>query len=197
MRNKYWRLVLLLIVAIVSWWWGRPKTSNEATSTAIPPVLTTRLLSQKKPTLPAAPMVITSPTQLQAESLPAAAPSKFVRIEAQPPPQVVVPSSYVADSKPNPAAQEIEEISFNMRSFSLRFGGNPVGTNAEIIKALNGGNEAHVNYLPAIKRINGNGELVDQWGTPYFFHANSATELEVRSAGPDRKLYTADDLTAR
>ena len=194
MRKKYWSLVLLLTVAIVAWWWGRPKTSNEATRAPVPPPLKTQKVNQ---TNAAAPILITSPTQLQADSRPAAAPSKFVRIEAPPPPPVVVPGSYVADSKPNPAAQEIEEISLNIRNYSLRFKGNPVGTNAEIIKALNGGNEAHVNYLPTSKRINGNGELMDAWGTPYFFHANSATELEVRSAGPDRKLYTSDDLIAR
>jgi hypothetical protein len=197
MRKNYWSLVLLLIVALVAWWWGRPKTANEAASAPIPTPPTTQKVNQTKAAGPAVPTLITSPTQLQAEPLAASLPSQFVRIEAPPPPPVVVPGSYVADTKPNPVAQEMEEISLNIRNFSLRFGGNPVGTNAEIIKALNGGNEAHVNYLPASKRINGNGELMDAWGTPYFFHANSATELEVRSAGPDRKLYTSDDLTAR
>lgn len=189
--------MLLLIVAILAWWWGRPKTLQESINEDIPPSSTTQRAIQKKVSLAVSPTLITSPTQLQAESVASSIPSKFTRIEAPPPPPVVVPESYAMDSKPNPAAQEIEEISLNIRSFSLRFGANPVGTNAEIIKALNGGNEAHVNYLPAIKRINRKGELMDAWGTPYFFHANSATELEVRSAGPDRKLYTSDDLTAR
>jgi hypothetical protein len=75
------------------------------------------------------------------------------------------------------------------------FGGNPVGNNAEITRALLGENPKQANFLKAEagQRINANGELVDGWGTPYFFHALSGTEMEIRSAGPDKKMYTADD----
>jgi hypothetical protein len=47
---------------------------------------------------------------------------------------------------------------------------------------------------PQHPRINAEGALTDGWGTPYFFHHISANYMEVRSAGPDRLLYTADDL---
>jgi hypothetical protein len=43
-------------------------------------------------------------------------------------------------------------------------------------------------------RINKHGELVDPWGTAYFFHQLSGKETEIRSAGPDKILWTADDL---
>jgi hypothetical protein len=43
---------------------------------------------------------------------------------------------------------------------------------------------------PAVK----DGGLVDRWGTPYWFHPNSAHQVEIRSAGPDRQLFTDDDL---
>jgi hypothetical protein len=46
-------------------------------------------------------------------------------------------------------------------------------------------------------RINGNGELVDVWGTPYFFHQLSGTDTEIHSAGPDRIMWTADDLITK
>jgi len=36
--------------------------------------------------------------------------------------------------------------------------------------------------------------VMDRWNTPYWFHANAATQVEIRSAGPDRNLFTADDL---
>jgi hypothetical protein len=46
-------------------------------------------------------------------------------------------------------------------------------------------------------RINGKGELVDYWGTPFFFHQLSGTEMEIHSAGPDKVMWTADDLVTK
>lgn len=79
------------------------------------------------------------------------------------------------------------------------FGGNPVGTNPEITAALAGNNPKQINFIKpeAGMQINGNGELVDAWGAPLFFHQLSGTDMEVRSAGPDRKLWTPDDLVTR
>lgn len=91
----------------------------------------------------------------------------------------------------------------NMRiaiaNYGSRFGGNPVGTNPEITAALNGDNPNQVKFISAESglRINGQGELVDSWGTPFFFHQISGTETEIRSAGPDRKMYTSDDLVTK
>ena len=88
----------------------------------------------------------------------------------------------------------------NMRSafhqYQQRFGGNPVGTNPEITKALNGGNQKSVVFVDpdAGLRINDQGVLIDNWGTPFFFHQLSRTVMEIHSAGPDRKMWTADDL---
>ena len=49
-------------------------------------------------------------------------------------------------------------------------------------------------FLPADNpAINSKGELCDRWGTPYFFHQMSGEKMEIRSAGPDRTLWTADD----
>lgn len=89
-------------------------------------------------------------------------------------------------------------MALNLRHFGQRFGGNPVGTNAEIVKTLNGGNAKGVCYLPQESlRLNEQGELIDSWGTPYFFHQLSAHETEIRSAGPDRILWTGDDILAK
>ena len=46
-------------------------------------------------------------------------------------------------------------------------------------------------------RVNENGEMVDPWGTPYFFHQLSGHEMEIHSAGPDKIMWTFDDLVAR
>ena len=72
--------------------------------------------------------------------------------------------------------------------------GNPVGTNAEITSALTGRNPLRLSLIPADHpAINPVGELCDRWGTPFFFHAESASRMEIRSAGPDRKMWNDDD----
>ena len=73
--------------------------------------------------------------------------------------------------------------------------GNPVGTNAEITAALTGRNRLRLSLIPADHpAINAEGELCDRWGTPFFFHAESATRMDIRSAGPDRKMWSNDDV---
>jgi hypothetical protein len=64
---------------------------------------------------------------------------------------------------------------------------------------LNGKNPTQANFIKAEAgmRINENGELVDPWGTPYFFHQLSGTEMEIHSAGPDKIMWTRDDLVTK
>jgi hypothetical protein len=74
--------------------------------------------------------------------------------------------------------------------------GNPVGNNAEITAALTGRNRLRLALIPPDHPvINAKGELCDRWGTPFFFHAESAAKMEIRSAGPDKKMWTSDDVT--
>jgi hypothetical protein len=35
---------------------------------------------------------------------------------------------------------------------------------------------------------------VDRWGEPLYFHAISRDRLEIRSAGPDKIMWTPDDV---
>jgi hypothetical protein len=86
-----------------------------------------------------------------------------------------------------------------IKRYGSQYGGNPVGLNAEITAALNGGNTNQARFINEDSglRINGRGELVDYWGTPFFFHQLSATEMEIRSAGPDKVMWTPDDLVTK
>lgn len=89
----------------------------------------------------------------------------------------------------------LDNIQFALRDYRSALGENPVGTNAEITSALLGNNRKQAKVpLPDGATINGLGELCDPWGTPYFFHQQSGTRMEIRSAGPDHKLWTADDV---
>jgi hypothetical protein len=93
----------------------------------------------------------------------------------------------------------MENMRAVLRQYNQRFGSNPVGTNPEITAALNGANPHQVVFINAEDglRINEHGQLVDNWGTPFFFHQISGTEMEIHSAGPDRKMWTDDDLVIR
>jgi hypothetical protein len=71
---------------------------------------------------------------------------------------------------------------------------DPVGENVEITAALKGRNKAGFAFIPPdCPALNAKGELCDRWGHPYFFHQLSGEKMEIRSAGPDGVLWTADD----
>jgi hypothetical protein len=86
-----------------------------------------------------------------------------------------------------------------MHNYGSTFGENPVGTNPEITAALMGRNPKQINFITSESglRVNENGEMVDAWGTPLFFHQLSGREMEIRSAGEDRKMWTFDDKVTR
>lgn len=86
-----------------------------------------------------------------------------------------------------------------IKNYGTRFGENPVGTNPEITEALLGKNPKGVNFITAESglRVNEQGEMVDAYGTPFFFHQISGQEMEIHSAGQDRKMWTFDDLVTR
>jgi hypothetical protein len=96
-------------------------------------------------------------------------------------------------------ATALENMSHVFRQYNQMFGGNPVGINSEITSQLSGDNPKHINFLDPEDgmRINEKGELIDPWGTPYFFHQLSATDMEIHSAGPDKIMWTSDDLVVR
>jgi hypothetical protein len=93
----------------------------------------------------------------------------------------------------------LDNLRHAIRDYGAMFGGNPVGVNSEITSQLNGRNPKQVNFFhpEAGMRTNDKGELVDPWGTPFFFHQLSGIEMQIRSAGPDKIMWTADDLATK
>jgi len=74
-------------------------------------------------------------------------------------------------------------------------GDDPIGDNKDITAALVGNNKLEFAFIPKNHpAINQKGELCDRWGSPFFFHQLSGTEMQIRSAGPDKKLFTDDDI---
>lgn len=71
----------------------------------------------------------------------------------------------------------------------------PLGDNTDIATALSGGNRLHEIYIPTNDPSFRDGKLVDRWGTPYWFHPRAPDAIDVRSAGPDKTLFTPDDIS--
>ena len=71
----------------------------------------------------------------------------------------------------------------------------PLSANEDWADFLKGQNSAHQRFLPdKHPAFNARGQLVDRWGTPLFFHALGSGRYEIRSAGPDKTLWTSDDI---
>jgi hypothetical protein len=98
----------------------------------------------------------------------------------------------------NPPATDLLLLARAMNSFLLinkQAAYRPLSANEEWSAALRGkrsGSEPWIsNQSPA---LDSQQRLIDRWRTPLFFHALGNKQWEIRSAGPDRKPWTADDL---
>lgn len=91
----------------------------------------------------------------------------------------------------------IEAVNQILYVYRQGFGGNPSGQNEDIVAAILGENEKRTALLPKDCPAIQGGKLVDEWGTPYWFHSVTAKVMEIRSAGPDRDLFTNDDVFAQ
>ncbi|MDP4624059.1 MAG: hypothetical protein NWT08_02860 [Akkermansiaceae bacterium] len=133
-----------------------------------------------------------------------------VRVEKLPevpPPQNPLPSSItilpVAEiaatlNSPETTVQDdLSTLDFLLSQYRKFSGGNPVGANDEITAALLGRNSKGVAFINSDGApLDSEGQLLDRWGTPYFFHAISGEQMEIISAGPDLRHYTSDDIKA-
>ncbi len=110
-------------------------------------------------------------------------------------PSVIPPIIVEADPQ---ALIEMNKVTRMFRDYRSLTGENPVGSNAEMMRILMGDNPKGAKLGPPEGfSLNGEGELLDHWGTPYFFHQLSADLMEIRSAGPDKKMWTGDDVVGR
>ncbi len=72
---------------------------------------------------------------------------------------------------------------------------HPIGGNADLTACLLGENASRQPFLRADHpAVSSDRLLIDRWNTPLFVHPEAARELTLRSAGPDKALFTADDL---
>jgi hypothetical protein len=99
------------------------------------------------------------------------------------------------------AEQDLTDLSHAFGNFTLLIKGSdplPLGANEDIANALRGKNRAKLKFLPDdAPCFNAQGQLIDRWQTSLFFHANDQQRLDIRSAGPDHEMWTADDIHRR
>jgi hypothetical protein len=98
-----------------------------------------------------------------------------------------------ANARTSKFNEDVENLFVGLQKYKERVGSYPIGSNAEVAKALQGHNAKNVIILVGRKtELNEKGEFVDPWGTPLriYFMDNGVL---VRSAGANRRF---DDSTA-
>ena len=159
-------LLLAVCVALVSWWvWDANQQDGETTH-QMPPQA-----SKAAPTA----------AKLQsARKLPGA---EILKNYASP------------STRPEDDLQAMAHVFSNLRLLVKGDAPFRMGANEEFAAALMGENAAKEVFLRAPHAcLNEKGQLVDRWGTPLFFHVRDRDRIDIRSAGPDREMWTMDDL---
>lgn len=99
-----------------------------------------------------------------------------------------------ADGSPREDLAALNDLVVGYLQSGLGAGRRTIGFNEDLVPALTDtaalGEAALPTGHPAIR----DGKLIDRWGTPWQVHPVASDKIELRSAGPDRRLYTADDL---
>lgn len=89
--------------------------------------------------------------------------------------------------------EDVENLFVGLQKYKEIVGAYPLGSNAEVAKALKGKNSKNVIILVGRKNeLNEKGEIVDPWGSPLRIYFSDNGVL-IRSAGPNRRF---DDSTA-
>jgi hypothetical protein len=174
--GPYLVLLLLAVLVIIVTWMFRVVTSPEIREAVRERKAAVGEAANSAPSVPALPVPAPTPAM------------KDLSID----PHLKQISEQLHDPD-QPPEQDLEILEELLSSYRRATGGNPAGENFDFAAALVGEAPQGVflsRSSPAVKE----GALVDRWGTPYWFHPNTAHQVEIRSAGPDRQLFTDDDV---
>ena len=88
--------------------------------------------------------------------------------------------------------EDVDNLFLALQKYKERVGSYPMGSNADIGKALQGNNAKNVIVIIGKKyEMNDKGEFIDPWGTPLRIYFSDSSVM-IRSAGPNRRF---DDST--
>lgn len=125
-----------------------------------------------------------------------------VQSEIKPvPPQVATASENLLSgygdlgTPPLEDLRKVQRVAMGYFSLIKDSGRYSIGGNADFSAVLQGEN---LNRQVFIRRdhpiFSAEGMLLDRWGSPLIIHPEGWRQLELRSAGPDRTAYSADDV---
>ena len=91
--------------------------------------------------------------------------------------------------------EDLEQIDAIIGFYYWIYQQNPVGDNEDIVAQLTGRNSKQVVVIPPDHpSISPDGQFLDRYGNPYFFHALSENKMDIWSYGPDGIVGTIDDF---
>lgn len=192
--------LLLVVVSLITFWRSSNTAppSEEGTATHAPPNAPATAEEKKAAPFPSANFTVPKAPPFAANPRPITDAPHFNTMQeyrAEQAARTLPPESLVPTPAGRTPENEVQRIQGTVRKYRAAFGENPVGSNPEITRALAGKNPTGAKFLdPSAITLNDKGEMLDDWGTPYFFHPVSGSIMEIRSAGPDRKLFTDDDI---
>lgn len=141
----------------------------------------------------------TSPPQIAVATQPTEQPEpSTISTPPQKPRRVATSLAAKLNAPDSTAAEDVIVLHGMLRQY-LRFLKNrqarPIGNDSDLVRVLIGNNPMKLVILPPDHpALGADGRLRDRFGTPYFIHPRGHLAFEIRSAGPDQKLFTADDL---
>ena len=101
-------------------------------------------------------------------------------------------NSYRTNVRFTQLSADTDDLFEALQTYKERLGVYPVGSNAEVVKAMMGNNAKSLIILVGRKKnLNTKGELVDPWGTPFRIYF-AGEGIMIRSAGPNKRF---DDST--
>ena len=147
---------------------------------------------------PTAPVAVTLPISDATANAGASGSASSTPV-AEPPPAPFAERILADYANPaRPPEDDLRDIARTLENFALLVKGDnplPLGANEEVAAALRGKNRVRLRALPDDSRaFNAQSQIVDRWASPLYFHAESRDRIDIRSAGPDRVMWTADDL---
>lgn len=191
-RGKLWLCIApLAVIAVVAWYLSRPSHSAPL---AIPAAPSTQPRSPSQPFAGGA-----SSAHVPSTPHPQVDPERPALQPLAPAPSLAAIHSPIADNlnaTASTGAQDLAVVYQLLDRYREIYGAFPTGEdNATIVNALTGNNPRRLAFLDRTHpAISARGELIDRWQTPLFFHLESRDAVEIRSAGPDREMYSSDDL---
>jgi hypothetical protein len=189
MKRHHLVLAAVLVAIIVFVLAGR--------RTSTPPQTPPEPIATPSPATPSAqPLSTVAPGKASATPRPASTPIAALPPSPSATPKLIPRPAFDPYNPPQlEGSSDVEKTKQMLKDYRTTFGENPFGTNAEIMKSIMGGNKKGAMLGPPEgMSLNGFGELVDHWDNPIFFHQLSREVMEVRSAGPDGRMWTGDDV---